>query len=71
MTWPNQATCRRCGRRMRTVAEIAPIGRDPGLAAFLCTYCGAADSVLIYPSSEAWEESARQHHGSAPSGRIA
>ena len=55
MTWPNQATCRRCGRRMRTVAEIAPIGRDPGLAAFHCTYCGAADSVLIYPNNEAWE----------------
>ena len=56
---------------MRTVAEIAATGRDPGLAAFHCTYCGAADSVLIYPSSEAWEESVRQHHGSAPSGRIA
>ena len=40
---------------MRTVAEIAPIGRDPGLAAFHCTYCGAADSVLIYPNNEAWE----------------
>ena len=40
---------------MRTVAEIAPIGRDPGLAALHCTYCGAADSVLIYPNNEAWE----------------
>jgi len=40
---------------MRTVAEIAATGRDPGLAAFLCTYCGAADSVLIYPNNEAWE----------------
>jgi hypothetical protein len=37
---------------MRTVAEIAATGRDPGLAAFLCTYCGAADSVLIYPTNE-------------------
>ena len=40
---------------MRTVAEITATGRDPGLAAFLCTYCGAADSVLIYPNNEAWE----------------
>jgi hypothetical protein len=40
---------------MRTVAEIAATGRDPGLVALLCTYCGAADSVLIYPNIEAWE----------------
>ena len=38
---------------MQTVAEIAAIGRDPGLVAFLCTYCGAAHSVLIYPTDEA------------------
>jgi len=39
---------------MQTVAEIAATGRDPGLVAFLCTYCGAADSVLIYPTNEAY-----------------
>jgi hypothetical protein len=37
---------------MRTVAEIASFGRDPGLVAFLCTECGAADSILVYPANK-------------------
>src|SRR5215471_6501702 len=37
------ANCKRCRRAMREVAEITPIGSDPGLVAFVCTYCGAAD----------------------------
>jgi hypothetical protein len=44
-----QANCRRCRRAMREVAEITPIGSDPGLVAFVCTYCGATDSAIVYP----------------------
>jgi len=43
----NQAACRKCGRGMRMIAEIAPFGNGPGLVAFLCMECGAADSVLL------------------------
>jgi hypothetical protein len=46
----NQAVCKRCGRKMDSVAEIAPRGRDPGLLALICEACGAADSVLVYPA---------------------
>jgi hypothetical protein len=48
----NQARCRRCGRGMEQVAEIAPFGREPGLVAFLCSDCGATESTLIYPKDE-------------------
>jgi hypothetical protein len=34
---------------MTSVAEIAPIGKDPGLVVLICTDCGTADSVLVYP----------------------
>jgi hypothetical protein len=34
---------------MTSVAEIAPIGRDPGLVVLVCTDCGTTDSELIYP----------------------
>ena len=30
----NQARCQRCGRAMERVAEIAPVGSEPGLVAF-------------------------------------
>ena len=40
---------------MQTVAEIAATGRDPGLVAFLCTYCGATDSALTYRTNRASE----------------
>jgi len=33
--------------RARMIAEIAPFGNGPGLVAFLCMECGAADSVLL------------------------
>jgi len=39
--------CKRCGREMHTVAEIAPIHGSPGLLAFFCGHCGATDSVLV------------------------
>src|SRR5262249_22033009 len=42
--------CRRCGRPMQSVAEIAPMGRGPGLLAFVCDDCGEAESRLIYPT---------------------
>jgi hypothetical protein len=41
--------CKRCRRYMTSVAEIAPIGRDPGLVVLVCTDCGTTDSELIYP----------------------
>ena len=34
---------------MREVAEITPIGSEPGLVAFVCPYCGATDSAIVYP----------------------
>src|SRR5262249_26074208 len=37
---------------MREVAEITPIGSDPGLVAFVCAYCGAADSAIVYPKNK-------------------
>ena len=40
---------------MRKVAEITPIGSDPGLVAFVCTYCGAADSAIVYPKNKTSE----------------
>src|SRR5262249_38197550 len=46
------ANCRRCRRPMREVAEITPIGSDPGLVAFVCAYCGAADSAIVYPKNK-------------------
>ena len=42
--------CKKCGRMMGVVADIAPGGNDPGLRAFLCDGCGATDSVLVYPT---------------------
>jgi hypothetical protein len=54
MTSP-QANCRRCQRAMREVAEIIPNGSDPGLVAFVCTYCGAADSAIMYPKNKTSE----------------
>jgi hypothetical protein len=40
--------CKKCGRKMGVVADIAPVGNEPGLRAFLCDRCGATDSVLVY-----------------------
>lgn len=42
--------CKKCGRMMGVVADIAPGGNDPGLRAFLCDGCGATGSVLVYPT---------------------
>jgi hypothetical protein len=50
MMLQNQAICRRCGQGMETVAEIPPMGRGPGLRAFLCADCGETESALVYPS---------------------
>jgi hypothetical protein len=44
----SQIACKRCARPMSSVAEIAPLGGGPGLIAFMCTDCGATDSVLTY-----------------------
>jgi hypothetical protein len=48
-----QPQCRTCGQRMRRVAEIAPVGADPGLIALMCNRCRTANSVLVYPAEEA------------------
>jgi hypothetical protein len=63
-----QRACRRCGHPMPSVAEIAPFGGDPGLVAFMCTDCGATDSVLIHPENEDhWRErNAERRSESAP-----
>ena len=47
---------------MRTVAEIASFGREPGLLAFLCTECGASDSILVYPAANNREVDREQQH---------
>jgi hypothetical protein len=49
MNLANQAVCKRCGRGMQKVAEIAPFGNHPGLIAFVCDDCGATESRLLYP----------------------
>jgi hypothetical protein len=33
------------------VASIEPSGCDPGLVAFVCAQCDAADSPLVYPAN--------------------
>jgi hypothetical protein len=43
-----QRACKRCGRPMSSVAEIAPFGGDPGLVALMCSDCGTTDSILVY-----------------------
>jgi len=35
-------------REMRQVADITPFGGSPGLIAFLCTYCGSSNSILVH-----------------------
>jgi len=37
---------------MTSVAEILPIGNDPGLVVLICAGCGTADSVFIYPKQK-------------------
>jgi RNase P subunit RPR2 len=54
-----QTLCKQCGQPMTTVAEIAPMGRGPGLVAFLCADCGASDSTLVYPSNRGTEQKQR------------
>src|SRR5215467_5700431 len=43
--------CKRCGGRMGIVADISPRDPEPGLRAFVCSECGAVESVLIYPDN--------------------
>jgi hypothetical protein len=51
MDFANQAKCKKCGRGMRMVARIAPMGGSKGLIAFLCSDCGAADTILVDPET--------------------
>ena len=44
MDFANQAKCKKCGRGMRMVARIAPMGGSKGLIAFLCSE--AASNVV-------------------------
>jgi len=43
--------CKQCGGRMDEVADISPRGREPGLRAFMCSECGAVESVLLHPDN--------------------
>ena len=52
MIFQNQGICRRCNVEMQTVATIDPMGGGPGLIAFVCTNCGASNSVLVYPTKK-------------------
>jgi transposase-like protein len=47
----NNKVCPRCGARMELVAEAPAINGSPGLVAWLCQQCGAADSALVFPRS--------------------
>ena len=54
-----QTVCKRCGRQMDIVAEVPSLERGrPGLVAFLCEACGAADSILVYPDNDSEHQSA-------------
>jgi len=44
-----QSICKRCGRGMRSVAEIAPLNGHAGLLAFACGGCGNTQSVMLQP----------------------
>ena len=68
MNLANQAACKRCGRGMRTVAEIAPFGNGPGLIAFLCTECGVTASTLLYSADKAGHEQTSRTTGTLSSG---
>jgi hypothetical protein len=63
-----QRACKRCGHPMSNVAEIAPFGGDPGLVAFMCADCGAADSVVIYARTEVrrWNRNPERTPENAP-----
>jgi uncharacterized Zn finger protein len=43
--------CKQCGGGMEIVADISARGREPGLRAFVCSECGAVESVLMYPDN--------------------
>jgi hypothetical protein len=59
--------CKKCGRKMDVVADIAPLGDDPGLRAFVCDRCGATDSVLVYPTNRSTApKAAQQQHQPRP-----
>jgi hypothetical protein len=45
---------------MQMIATIEPSGRDPGLVAFVCAECDAADSTLVYPVNRT-REASRPH----------
>jgi hypothetical protein len=63
MNLANQAVCKQCRQGMEMVANIAPIGAEPGLVAFLCTDCGATESALIYPVNGTRQVDHEQHDG--------
>jgi hypothetical protein len=68
-----QRACKRCGGHpMSSVAEIAPFGGSPGLLAFICTDCGATDSVLVHAKCEArrWDRSAGRSSEGAPQHQV-
>jgi hypothetical protein len=57
-TQVTQTICKRCGRAMRSVAEIAPLNGHPGLRAFACGGCGNTQSVMLQPDNALWQDGA-------------
>jgi hypothetical protein len=57
MRLAHRVVCGRCRHKMQMVASIEPSGCDPGLVAFVCAECDAADSTLVYPANRIREAS--------------
>lgn len=47
-----EGRCDRCGHPIEVVATVMPLHGSPGVFAWVCPACNAADSVLVYDRSE-------------------
>jgi transcription elongation factor Elf1 len=47
MDGKGDGTCKRCGHTVEVVTSVMPMGGNPGVFAWVCPRCGAADSVLV------------------------
>jgi hypothetical protein len=45
----DRQNCDRCSHEMHLVADIRPMGREPGLMVFRCDRCGNDHVRLVYP----------------------
>jgi len=60
MRLAHQVVCGRCRHKIQMVATLEPYRRDPGLVAFVCAECDAADSILVCPVNRT-RDSSRSH----------